>query len=196
MSQAIRGRRSKVGGPLRRPDRACEALRYGEAGLFALRACRSMMSWWWPQLSFFRSMGPPRRGSTACFSSTRSSAASSSTRRSSATRRENRKWSVEDQEERDARDHSEEDLRPEHGDEDGGELHLAEPEPVGVEADDPAGRAQEGYSGEGEDQPRDTADSHGAALPRWVHRRAVDSARRARTESRITVVMVAARRGL
>ena len=48
---------------------------------------------------------------------------------------------VQDQEERGARDHPEEDLRPEHGDEDRRELHLAEPQPVGVEAQDLADRA-------------------------------------------------------
>jgi hypothetical protein len=48
---------------------------------------------------------------------------------------------VQDQEERRARDHPEDDLRPEHGEENGCELHLVEPEPVSVEAEDLAGRA-------------------------------------------------------
>ena len=34
-------------------------------------------------------------------------------------------------------------------------------------AQDLAGRAQKGHGGEGEDQPRETADPHGTALPPW-----------------------------
>src|SRR3989442_12197914 len=103
---------------------------------------------------------------------------------------------VQDQEERDAGDYPEEDLRLEHGDEDGRELHLAEPEPVRVDSHDLAGCAQEGQGGNAQDEPGETTDAHEAACLPGVHRRSVGAARRGRTESEITAVMVAARRGL
>jgi hypothetical protein len=71
---------------------------------------------------------------------------------------------VQDHEERSACDHPEEYLRPEHGNEDRRKLHLTEPEPVGIEAEDPACCAQEGHGGDDEDQRHTTTETHGATL--------------------------------
>ena len=76
---------------------------------------------------------------------------------------------VQDHEEHGARDHPEEDLRPEHGDKDRRELHLTEPQPVGVEAEDLARCAQEGDGGDDEDQRQTTTETHGRlSFPRFI----------------------------
>ena len=71
---------------------------------------------------------------------------------------------VQDDEERGARAHPEEHLRPEHGDEHRRKLHLMEPEPVRVEAEDLASHAQEGDGGDDEEQQQRTTDTHRTTL--------------------------------